>query len=199
MQLITRIRTTMPLDHSLKEFLGKKVLIVGDVGSGKTKLTLELLNEAIQMGFADKITLIDMAPATMEIMGRKIGGKMGEFSNLVKRVRYLAPSRVETPRLSAGSAQELLQLVQLNKERIDPVLNEYVRNPTSILFINDVSIYFQSGTAEPILSIIKIADTFIANGYYGRYLTFDYGTGVSETERKLMDLLSEKMDAVIRI
>jgi hypothetical protein len=66
-----------------------------------------------------------------------------------------------------------------------------------MLFINDISIFFQSGSSKAVLSTIEASETFIANGYYGKYFAFDHDTGVSKTERDLMDLLASKMDKVI--
>jgi len=184
---------------SFRELLGKKTLIIGDVGSGKTKMAVELLNEAVLLGYAPQITVIDMAPATTIVKGRKVGGRFPEFTSATRKVRYFAPTRVETPRLSAETAEQLLRLVKLNKARVDVALKAYMKNPTKILFVNDISIYFQSGLAEPVLAAARRAETFIANGYYGRYLSPDQGTGVSDVERRLMDLLAKNMDEVVRL
>lgn len=184
---------------SLKDYWGKRTLIIGDVGTGKTKLTVELLEEAVRKSHGEEITIIDMAPATTFVKDRKIGGKLSEHTEATKSVRYLTPEKVETPRLRAQSAEELLELVRLNEERIKPLLTRYIENPTPILFINDISIYLQQGSAEPVLSAAKKAETFIANGYYGRYFAFDYGTGVSKVEKELIDTLGERMDIVIKL
>ncbi len=70
----------MSVKYAFNDVVGKNVLISGDVGVGKTKLTIELLEEAVALGLSAKITIIDMAPATVYIEGRKIGGKLVEFS-----------------------------------------------------------------------------------------------------------------------
>lgn len=179
--------------------MGKKTLIFGDVRTGKTKLTVNLLEEAVKLGFSKMITVIDMAPETEIVEGRSIGGRLSELTRSHRRVRYLTPYRVETPRLNATSAEELLSMIQLNVERIKPILEEYLSSPTPILFINDISIYLQSGSADPVLAAAGRAETFIANGYYGEYFTQDHGTGVSKRERDLMDLLASQMDVIIRL
>jgi len=170
------------------------------VGAGKTRLTARLLEEAVDLGLSKEITVIDMAPRTQEIRGRVVGGRLSEVTEACGRVRYLAPRRVETPRLSASSAEELLRMVRLNAERIGPLLEEYLRRPTPILFINDVSLYLQSGSIDPVLRALRRAETFIANGYYGEYFAReDHGTGISRRERELMDLLASQVDIVIRL
>lgn len=151
------------------------------------------------LGHSDDITIIDMAPASETIKGRSVGGRLSEATEVHKRVRYLAPQKVETPRLRADSAEELLSMIQLNVDRILPLLEEYFEKPSPILFVNDISIFLQSGSADPIMRAVEIAETFIANGYYGDRLSEDQGTGVSEVERELMDLLSTEMDKVINL
>ena len=162
-------------------------------------MTLRLIEEAVEMGFGDRITVVDMAPAVAVVKGIRVGGKLLEVSERFRGVRYLAPKRVETPRLRAESAKELLRLVDLNEKRIKPLLKRYIENPTPILFVNDISIYLQSGIDEPVLSAVMKAETFIANGYYGETLESDFETGVSNTERGLMKKIGDKMDAVIRL
>jgi hypothetical protein len=185
--------------RSFRELLGRKTLIAGDVCTGKTQMAVELLNEAVKLGYGLHITVIDMAPATTIVKDKKVGGKMAELTGVTREVRYLAPERVEAPRLSAETPDHLLRLVALNKSRIDEAIEAYLKKPTEILFANDISIYFQSGSAEPVLEAAERAETFIADGYYGQYLAQDQGTGVSEVERRLMDHLARHMDEVIRL
>jgi hypothetical protein len=186
--------TGLAVKYAFKDIVGKKVLITGDVGVGKTKLTIALLEEAIALGLSAKITIIDMAPT-----GRKIGGKLVEFSEKLRAIRYLTPQLVETPRLSAKSTRELLHLVNLNEKRIRPLLKEFVETPTSILFVNDISIYLQSGSDEPILSVMRSSETFIANGYFGSTLHSDFETDISTTERRLMKKLADTVDFAINL
>ena len=189
----------MPHGHSFTEFVGKKILIIGDVGAGKTKLTLELISQAVEAGYAKDTTIIDMAPATKLVKGKKIGGRLLEIMEMLEQLRYLTPIRVETPRLSAEDADHLLHLIKLNHDAILPLLQDFINKPSTVLFINDISIFLQSGSSEAVLSTIETSETFIANGYYGKYFAFDHDTGVSKTERDLMDLLASKMDKVISI
>jgi len=186
------------MEYSFRDLLGKRTLIMGDVRTGKTRLTAELLEEAVELGFSGVITVVDMAPKTRAVEGRTIGGRLSELTKAHGKVRYLTPPRVETPRLTATSAEELLSLARLNVERIDPLLEDYVAAPSPVLLVNDISIYLQAGSAETILRVVGRAETFIANGYYGGYFSQDLGTGVSRKERDGMDLLASQMDIVIR-
>jgi RecG-like helicase len=47
--------------------LGKRVLIVGDVGSGKTVLTLKIVYGLIDLGFGGRISILDFAPNLMKV------------------------------------------------------------------------------------------------------------------------------------
>jgi GTPase SAR1 family protein len=175
------------------------MLIIGDVGAGKTKLTMRLLDEAIASGVSEHITIIDMAPTTRFVGSLKVGGQLREFAPHLNTVRYLAPHHVETPRLSAQSLQELQHLVSLNKQRIAPLLYTFLHTPSSILFINDVSIFLQSGSLSLVTQAIHATDTCIVNGYYGQSIQTEIEDSISHIERSLMDRLIEGMHVVITL
>jgi GTPase SAR1 family protein len=184
---------------SYKDVHNKKTLIVGDLGTGKTKLLIKLLNEAIEMGLGNKITIIDMAPKVIMQNEKKIGGTLLVYNPEVKNLRYLASENIKAPRLLSKNAKELIFFAQENKKIIDSFFDAFIKNPSSILFINDVSIYFHLGSINPILEVLELVDTFIANGYYGRSLLEDFNTGISKKEMECMEALMEKMDIVIRL
>jgi hypothetical protein len=189
----------LTLGGKFEDFILKRTLIVGDVGVGKTRMTIQILGDALAKGYSKDITIIDMAPGSLVYEDRKIGGSISEMIELPREVRYLKPSMVWAPRLSARSPGELLSMVEANRISIEPLLREFVESPTSILFINDVSIYLQSGCYKAVIEALEASKTFIGNGYYGGSLSFDYGTGISRVERYLMDLLIKKMDHVINL
>jgi len=187
----------LPEKLSVNEILGRKVLIVGDVGTGKTALTVQILEKFVDLGLENDITIIDMAPKTFFISGKRIGGKLDEYTNLVKKVKYLAPSVVYAPRLTSKGSQELLYLVKENLKNLDPLIDEYIRKPTKILIVNDLSIYFHAGDLSKILRCLSKAETFLANSYYGKTLKNDFNTGVSRRERDLVKKLMRYMDRII--
>jgi len=186
-------------EPSFLDVLGKRVLIYGDVGTGKTRLTVRLLEEAVRLGFGKETTVIDMAPKSTTIRGIRVGGRLSEATDLTNRLKYLAPRRVETPRLAARNGKELLVLVKKNRSRISKLLKQYTGKPTPILFVNDISIYLQSGDFRTLSSAISKASTLVANGYYGKALSNDFSTGVSDLEQKLMDKLAAMMDLKIHL
>lgn len=189
----------MQRHYSLKRFLGRKVLIIGDVGSGKTLLTANLLDQAVGMGYCHQITVIDMAPPTMDFHGMRIGGILAEVTKAAAEVRYLKPKEVKAPRAMAENAEELMRLANFNRQVIAKTLTEYLQNPTPLLFINDVSIYLQAGGIMKVLSAIHESQTCIANGYFGKKLAVDFGTGISRREQTMMRRLMREMDVTIRL
>ena len=167
---------------------------MGDVNTGKTMMTKELLDEAIELD-PGEVTVIDMAPKLFMVEGISFGGVLvgpGDYD-----VRCLMSDDIRTPRLSAETSEELLKLAEHNRYEIDGLLDEFQAHPSRILFINDVSLYLQSGNLERLWDTIKLAETVVANGYFGTRLEGDLGTGVSARERSLMEELASRMDVVI--
>jgi len=189
----------LPEKLSVNEILGRKILIVGDVGTGKTAFTAQILKKLIDSGLKNEITVIDMAPKTLFFSGKRIGGRLDEYTNLVKKVKYLVPTVVYPPRLASKNSKELLYFAEENLRNIDPLINKYLKNPTKILIINDISIYFHAGDLSKILQCISKAKTFIANSYYGETLKNDFGTGISRRERTLIEKLMKYMDKIIML
>ena len=174
--------------------IGRRVLITGEVGVGKTRLTRRLLKEALSRE-VQKITVIDMAPEVKAVNGVLAGGRLLEEDEL--GLRYLGPRQIRTPRLSAKNAEELISLAEENRSAIEPILDQFIHEPTEILFVNDVSIYLQRGNLERLWSAFTRAKTVVANGYIGEKLKGDYGVGLSPRERRLMEELASRMDLVI--
>lgn len=185
---------------SFRDVKNKKVLILGDVASGKTQLLIELLKQALH--YSDKIAILDFAPPTVFVDGVKIGGRVDERIELPSTIAHLCPERVETPRLTATrtrSAKQLLELAQLNAKNMTVLINEFLKAPTDILFVNDISLLFQAGSFEQIEKLLDTIKTVVIAGYYGTKLEEDLETGVSKRERALMQKLSRRVDLVINL
>jgi len=82
---------------------------------------------------------------------------------------------------------------------MEPLLYEYIQNPTEVLLINDVTLYLQAGKLETILKCIKLTKTFLATAYYGKKLVEDFGSGISMREKLLTDKLATFMDLVVKL
>lgn len=167
---------------------------MGEVNTGKTMMTKELLDEAIKSD-PGEVTLIDMAPKSFMVEGIPFGGVL--VGQVDYDVRCLMSSDIRTPRLSAETSEELLKLADHNRYEIDGLLDDFRAEPSRVLFVNDVSIYLHRGELERLWDTIKLAETFVANGYLGIRLEEDLGTGVSMRERRMMEELASRMDVVI--
>ena len=172
---------------------GKKVLILGEVGSGKTLLATRLLKELMSLFDAKEITVIDMAP---EAKG-EVGGRISDYVDSIDRVRYLSPKKVYTPRISGASCEQVLKYAELNRKAIEPLLDEFSRNPTRILIINDITLYLHIGRLERILVCINEAETVVATAYRGSKLAEDHGSGISVRERRAAEALATHSDHVV--
>jgi GTPase SAR1 family protein len=177
------------------EIIGKKVLILGEVGSGKTFLTAKLIQELMQLVKRDEITVIDMAP---EAIG-EVGGKLSDYLRSVHKLRYLSPVRVYAPRRMSTSYKQVLEYANKNKKVIDPLLDEFLKKPTKTLIINDITLYLHVGKREKILSCVKLTETFLASAYYGVKLAEDHETEISTREKQLVEKLATYMDRVVKI
>ncbi len=184
--------TNQPAAIDLEKLIGRKTIIYGEVGRGKTRLLEQLIERLVQAGFSEEITVIDMAP-------QRIGRAGGPLMISRLRLRYLRPDIVYAPRIQSSNAEQVLQYVKHNVARITMLLKAYLENPTRILAINDLTIFLQGGELDDLLTVINHAQTFIGTAYYGTELDEDYGSGVSERERRLINILLGFMDNLIRL
>jgi hypothetical protein len=183
--------------RTFQELRGTKTLIIGDVGSGKTQLTRIFLMEAIEEGYTDEITVIEMAPHKRTVKGTRVGGVLLE--TYPANLRYLEGDEIKTPRLSARNGRELLELADHNRHEIEKLLQAFLRRPTKILFINDVSIYLHRGDLGYLWSTIEKAETAVVNGYKGATLRADFDTQLSQREEQLMEALAAQMGVIIHL
>ncbi len=175
--------------------IGLKWLIVGDVGTGKTRLTADMLRRLIRHGHGPDITVIDMAP---DLPGG-VGAPITKYVRIRGRVRYLRPERVYAPRLMSASREEVVRLAEENRRLIDPLLDEYLRNPTPILVVNDSTIYLHAGDPGRLERCIKASRTAVVNAYYGKRLEDDQGSGISLREREAVRLLMRLFSVTINL
>lgn len=181
--------------NSIKEALGRKTLILGAMGSGKTKLTAEILDSLLENAATEEITVIDMSPTT--VIG--IGGRISFYTSSVFKVKYLAPEVIRAPRIEGKNKDEVLSLAEFNRRSIEPLLQEFIMKPTSILFINDLSIYLHTGDVSKVIKCLELSNTVVANSYYSDFPIDDKGSGISEREKKILEALIPKFDIVLKL
>ncbi len=158
----------------------------------------QLLDEAVSLGFSGRISVLDCAPS-VKPSGISVGLPLESLTDAVRRVRRIPLEKIYAPRLMARSAGEATELAMHNRRSIDQALEEFQRSPTKILFVNDISLYFQVGGFSKLEDIFFITDTFVATGYFGEKLSGDHGSGISRHERMMMEKLMERMNVVITL
>ena len=183
---------------SVDEFLGKSTLIIGDVGVGKTKLTARIVEKLLKDGHGKDITLIDFAPIPVSSCAKRVGRRITEYVD-VEQVKYLTSNSITAPRLTAKSADELVEIIEKNRRLTELLLKKYLISPTSILTINDVTIYLHAGKLDTIEKCVSKSESFIGNAYYGAFFKNDLETGVSAREKKLTEKLCRIMDNIISL
>lgn len=185
--------------YRFEAFEGKKVLIKGDIGSGKTTITASLLRQAARRTPPSMITVIDMAPSYRVKGKRVIGRRLLSSSTAPPRVSYLCPAKVWAPRLNGRTKQEVLRFAKANANAIGRLLEHYLQAATRILFVNDLTLYLHAGSLTTLLEAIKAAGTFIGNAYHNSYFADDRGSGVTTREQRLLAKLERHMDIVITL
>lgn len=178
----------------LKDIIGYKTLIIGELGSGKTLFTSKIIDELVENGYGDDMTVIDLAPGKDEV-----GVPISHYTKKVELVIYLYPKKIYAPRLTASNPAELDNFIYLNYIESRKLLLRYIEKPTKILVINDLSIFLHYGTVHEILEAIGSSETFIGNAYYGYRIKDLFQTGLDEMEREKIRRLINYMDRVIEL
>jgi hypothetical protein len=184
--------------YVFEDLLSKKVLIEGDVGSGKTHLTRILLIQATELLPSGSITVIDMAPHRRRLDRDYAGGALRK-GKWITHVRYLRSAFIKPPRLDGRTKEEVLDLAKSNAAELRKLLQAFLNKPSDTLFINDLTLYLHSGDAEFLFFVLAKASTFIANAYEGSRLLDDRDSGISSRERHLVSELEKRMDLTIRL
>ncbi len=168
--------------------VGRRILIVGDVNTGKTSATLDLLKAMLHADQRD-IVVLDFAPETT----RGIGGKLclDGFEN----VQYLTADIIP-PRLTGKTPEEVEKYARINAERIEEIFEIALCRSREVVVINDISLYLQGEEVEKLLRWLGHARTAVINGYYGQ--SFDK-TEFSRRERARMETLMNFCDEIIQL
>ncbi len=182
------------MEADFADFLGRRILIVGEVASGKTKLLSEFLDYLVKRGFAAEVTLIEMSPSFVDV-----GRPVEEYTKSVGKVRYLKPSKIYPPRMLGRSKEDVLYYAEHNYRELKPLLSKFAENPSKILLIDDLTIFLHAGETEEILQVMEKCETFVATAYEGSALRDDKGSGITFREQRLLSELKNHVDRVIEL
>jgi hypothetical protein len=172
------------IEHCLK----RQTMIVGDVNSGKTTLTTLILEHFLSAGYGQQIAVLDLSPDPVQ----GIGGKLSLGSGTP--ALYLT-AHIIAPRLMGKDAAHTLCLAKENAGKIEALFEEFKRQRRDILFVNDATLYLQSGSLALFQKTLAMSSTQIINAYYGN--TFA-DSELTQRERRLTDALIAGSDKVIR-
>ncbi len=174
------------LNFSIKDIFREKIIITGDVGVGKTRLLAKMVDDVVKkQNKAKDIVVLDFAPNIP--LDYKIASSISNYCTMLKSTKYIHPLGLTAPRLMSKSPKELIQSAKKNARIIKPLIEKTILNPPEALFIDDLTIYLQSGNPEIILELIRKVQTFASTAYKGNRLDNDKGTGITLNEKKNLD------------
>jgi hypothetical protein len=176
-------------DTATQEYDGRRTLIIGDVNSGKTRLTENVLAAWTAQGRSSEIAVLDLAPQTRRGIGGRLTLPEG-FQGV-----YL-DAAITPPRLSAATEEEADMLARVNAETVEPLLRDRRLATGGILIINDVTLYLQAGVYDHLLPVIRSVATVLINAYYGHSFP-EYR--LSRRERLLTERLMKDCHHIIRL
>lgn len=175
--------------ENINNYINRRTIIIGDVNSGKTSQTLNILKLFLKAGHAGKIAILDLAPDNIQ----GIGGKMELPQD--ESLLYLTTS-ILAPRLSGKDEYHTLKLAEKNATAIEKMFTKFYRQKREILFVNDVTLYFQAGDFKHFIKILDTASTHIINAYYGH--TFS-DSELTRREKNLTEELMKLCDQIIEM
>jgi hypothetical protein len=176
-------------EKTTTEYDDRRTLIIGDVNTGKTRLTEHVLACWVAQVRSKEITVLDFAPETQESIGGRIQ-LPADFQGVV------LATPIVPPRLRGRDEDEADTLAQANAAAIENLLRDARLANSSILVINDVTLYLQAGQYDHLWAVIQPVATVLINAYYGHSFP-DYH--LSRRERQLTDRLIQDCDRVIRL
>lgn len=174
---------------NINYYMNRRTLIVGDVNSGKTSQTLNILKLFLKAGYAGRIAILDLAPENIQ----GIGGKMELPQN--DSLLYLTTS-ILAPRLTGNDEHHILELAEKNASATEKLFAKFLQQKREILFVNDATLYFQAGDFEHFLKILDASSTHIINAYYGH--TFS-DSELTQREKKFTEELMKLCDQIIEM
>ncbi|MBN1802649.1 MAG: hypothetical protein JW891_14150 [Candidatus Lokiarchaeota archaeon] len=179
----------------LQKYIDHHTILYGESNTGKTKRTAMFLQYLIDSKMDPKtISVLDFAPESRVYERRKIGGKILDYYDISETLGLFIDVKIIPPRLTARNKKEIRKYALQNCKLTEKALKKYCENPTTILLINDISIYLQKGSLKFILKIIKKSTTFYGNSYYGSSIDNKYSKNFSKIESKKISRLIKNIE-----
>lgn len=189
------MKFTEELDFT--DFIGRHTLLYGETNTKKTFYTAKFVRFLLEINNFNprEITILDFAPKLFKFYGIKIGGKIDDFyPQCIKCNNITFKGDITPPRLNASNKKDLYKNACNNYKKTNEILEKFNDNPTSVLIINDISIYLHIGSKKYLLETINKADTFFGNTYYGSSITKKFAKVFSLKEKHLVKFLIKNME-----
>ncbi len=170
-------------------YLYQRTLFLGDINSGKTFRTVQLLEMFIHAGYGPEIAVFDLAPDLVD----GVGGKMKIEPH--EKILYLTTT-IAAPRLQGQNEEHTWRLAQANAQAIERLFDQFMARHRKIVFFNDATLYLQAGSLERLALVLNAADTAIMNAYHGDYFA---DSVLTRREKKLTHTLQQHCDRIIRL
>lgn len=167
-----------------EDCLDTRLLITGDVNTGKTTLCRQLLADLCDKGLDARTAVIDLAPDIPEALARQ-RGVIGAGGHLIpppdSRVLDLR-ARLDPPRLSSSSEAEAQAKASINAGKIDALFAQLRQSARDIVLINDATLYLQAETTGHLIERANFRHlrTLVVNAYWGSRL----GAGALSSHEK---------------
>ncbi len=183
------------------DWIGRKLLILGDVNTGKTTLARGMLADLCRQGLGPQIAIADFAPHIPEALARARGlaGIGGDLRPPANHNVLRVADRLDAPRLSSKSEAEAGEKARRNRVVIEAIFGRLAAEPRPILFLNDVTMYLQAGTAAALIAQVSGFPTVVANGYRGERLGGGELTLRESAQTAALALWFEAVGAVIEL
>ncbi len=184
---------------AVDDFLNRFTLVVGDVNSGKTRLTRHILRLFVESGRTDRLAVVDLAPDMSDAdlsKGKRVSGIGGRLLAPPASSVVVFHGRIHPPRLRARSSEEAMDLAQQNAKTARQLFESALARKPEAIFVNDASLYLHDGNPLMFLDWVRSVPTAVVNAYWGTTL----GEGpLTERERRGIAFLMEKCDRLIRL
>jgi len=181
----------------LNILVGKKTLLYGETNTGKTFYTAKFIQYLLEIKkFAPKgISILDFAPKLVNFNNLKIGGRIQDYyENSVKCNNIKFIGEIIPPRLKANNKREMYKNICHNFNKIQEIMDIYNGSPTSVLIINDVSLFLHLGSNKYLINTINKSDTFFGNSYYGLSINSKFSKLLSIKEKKKVECLIKNVE-----
>jgi hypothetical protein len=185
------------LNLDYKKHIGHSTLLYGDTNTKKTIQTSKFIQFLLESKKIPpkEISILDFAPNLTKVRNLKIGGKIRDYYENSAKCRNISfRGDIIPPRLNSRNKTELYQNAYENFKKTSKILKSFNEQQTSILIINDISIYLHMGSLDLLLKAINNSSTFFGNSYYGSSIKKEFATLFSRREKRQVENLIKEVE-----